>query len=85
MDNAHPNQERNRVQRLERRNIELTTEQIDRLNEGTKIAKEKGINDSLVMVDDYAFIVNVKSNVVVTAMGESERNVFTNIDGAVIM
>ena len=39
---------------------------------------------SLVMVDDLAFIVNVKSNIVVTAVGGSADSIFTNIDGAVI-
>jgi hypothetical protein len=36
------------------------------------------------MVDDLAFIVNIKSNTVVTALGDSSDSVFTNIDGAVI-
>ena len=50
-------------------------------------AKEKGINESLVLVDSLAFIVNVPSRTVVTAMDQTETksNVFTNIDGAVIM
>ena len=43
--------------------------------------------DSLVIVDDLAFIVNVPNKTVVTAMDsrETEENVFTNINGAVIM
>ena len=46
----------------------------------------KGINESLVLVDDMAFIVNIKNNTVITAMDKnsSDENVFTNIDGAVI-
>ena len=36
------------------------------------------------MLDDYNFIVNTKNNMVVTAIGKQEKNVFTNIDGAVI-
>jgi flagellar operon protein len=40
-----------------------------------------------VIVDDLAFIVNVPNKTVVTAMNsrETEENVFTNINGAVIM
>ena len=47
----------------------------------------KGINESLVLVDSLAFIVNVPNKTVVTAMDQTETqsNVFTNIDGAVIM
>ena len=71
-------------QRLESRNIDLTKNQLKRLEDGTKRAREKGIKESLVMVDNLAFIVNVKNNTVVTAVNDSEDTVFTNIDGAVI-
>lgn len=73
--------------RLADRNISLTEEQLERLNDGAKKAEEKGIKDSLVIVDKLAFIVNVPNNTVVTAMDSEEttENVFTNINGAVIM
>lgn len=69
------------------RKIELTQGQIERLNNGTRKAEQKGIKDSLVIVDQLAFIVNVPNNTVITAMDSSEAdaNIFTNIDGAVIM
>lgn len=72
--------------RLSDRNIELSVNQIDRLNAGTQMASKKGINESLVLVDELAFIVNTKNNTVITAMTQnsSDDNVFTNIDGAVI-
>ena len=73
--------------RLNDRNIELTEEQLERLNDGTKMAGEKGIRESLVLVDELAFIVNTRSNTVITALtqGETKENIFTNIDGAVII
>lgn len=73
--------------RLQNRNIDLTEGQLRRLAEGTNKAGEKGIKESLVLVDDLAFIVNIKNNTVITAMnqGETENHIFTNIDGAVIM
>ena len=73
--------------RLQDRNIELSDSQIDRLNAGMQKANEKGINESLVLMDQMAFIVNVKNNTVITALNEQEikENVFTNIDGAVIV
>lgn len=69
------------------RNIDLTEGQLKRLAEGTNKAGAKGIKESLVLVDDLAFIVNIKNNMVITAMnqGETENHIFTNIDGAVIM
>lgn len=75
------------TQRLSNRNINLTIEQMERLNSGIEAARGKAIKESLVMMDDLAFIVNVKNNTVVTAMDQNETNsqVFTNIDGAVIV
>ncbi len=74
------------VNRLNDRNIELTNDQMLRLKEGARQAGEKGIRDSLILVDQLAFIVNVPNHTVVTAMDQTENdsNVFTNIDGAVI-
>mgnify|MGYP004558924213 CR=1 FL=1 len=71
-------------ERLATRNINLSAEQITRIENGTTKAREKGIQESLVMVDNMAFIVNVKNNTVVTAIGDSADSIFTNIDGAVI-
>lgn len=73
------------TQRLISRNIDLTKGQIDRLEQGAKIADKKGVKDSLVIVDDIAFIVNIKNHTVVTAVNEEEEKTFTNIDGAVII
>lgn len=72
-------------ERLASRNINLSETQLERLESGAKKAQEKGINESLVMVDNIAFIVNVKNNTVVTAVNDSEDKIFTNIDGAVII
>lgn len=72
-------------QRLEHRNMNLSQEQLERLNSGVEQARAKNIKESLIMVDDMTFIVNVPNNTVVTALNvEDEQNVFTNIDGAVI-
>lgn len=72
-------------ERLASRNIDLTKEQLKRLETGAKKASEKGINESLVLVDNLAFIVNVKNNTVITAVNDGEDKVFTNIDGAVVI
>ena len=58
-----------------------------RLESGVQKASEKGIRESLVIVDSLAFIVNVPNKTVVTAMDrtESDDNIYTNIDGAVII
>lgn len=73
--------------RLSERDIALTDSQNNRLENGVKQASEKGINESLVLVDSLAFIVNIPNKTVVTAMDQTETNsnIFTNIDGAVII
>lgn len=73
--------------RLNDRHINLSEEQSERLENGVLKASEKGIHESLVLLDSLAFIVNVPNRTVVTAMeqSESEDNIFTNIDGAVIV
>ena len=73
--------------RLQARNINLSQAQKTRIDEGVKKAEAKGIKDSLVLMDNIAFVVNVKNKTVITAVNSSELkdNVFTNIDGAVIV
>jgi len=74
------------LNRLSDRNIELDNMQLERLKVGAEKAGEKGIRDSLVIVDQLAFIVNVPNRTVVTAMDSTatDENIFTNINGAVI-
>lgn len=75
------------TQRLTDRNIDLSEEQLDRLKKGAKLSSDKGIKESLVLMDEYAFIVNTQNSTVITAMeqGRDGENVYTNIDGAVLV
>ncbi len=74
------------AKRLDDRKISLSREQNERLTRGVAKAGEKGVQDSLVMVDSLAFIVNVPTQTVITALDEQEsaEHIFTNIDGTVI-
>lgn len=72
-------------ERLVSRNIDLSEEQKARLNQAVKAAEAKGIKESLVMMDNLAFIVNVKNNTVITAVAGGEEKIFSNIDGAVVV
>lgn len=73
--------------RLDARKINITNEQFEKLEKGLSKAEEKGIKDSLVLMDQIALVVNVKNRIVVTAMDSNQTKdaVFTNIDGAVII
>lgn len=74
------------VERLRERGIILDSGKLERLSGAVSRAEEKGASDSLVFIDDMAFIVSIKNRTVITAMtGESIKdNVFTNIDSTVI-
>ena len=74
-------------QRLKDRRIEMGPELMARINEAVDKAEAKGVEDTLILTKDAALIVNVKNRTVITAMDRSSLsgNVFTNIDGAVIV
>ncbi|NUU76350.1 TIGR02530 family flagellar biosynthesis protein [Paenibacillus xylanilyticus] len=75
------------AKRLEQRGIELKSEQMQQIGTALDKAAAKGAKESLILMQDMAFIVNVKNRTVVTAMdSESMKdNVFTQIDSAVII
>lgn len=75
---------RHASERLQTRQIAMSNEQRERLQTAAEQAREKGMKESLVMVDNLAFIVNVRNNTVITAVKDTEQAVFTNIDGAII-
>lgn len=74
-------------QRIADRNINITESVIERLNNAVDKAREKGIKDALIFGQDMAFIVNIPNSTIITAINskEMQENVFTNIDGAVML
>lgn len=75
------------IERMQSRGITLKGEDLARLNEAVARAATKGSKDSLVLMNDSAFIVSVKNNTVVTVMDKNslKENVFTNIDSTIVM
>ncbi|HHY05252.1 MAG TPA: flagellar protein [Thermoanaerobacterales bacterium] len=73
--------------RMDTRDIKLDSSDMKRLNDAVDKAEKKGVRESLVLMDDKAFVVSIKNRTVITAIdGPSiKQNVFTNIDGAVIL
>ncbi|MCB0265956.1 MAG: flagellar protein [Calditrichaeota bacterium] len=73
--------------RMRSRDISLSADQLNLLNNAVDQAKEKGGHNSLVLMSDYAFIVNADNRTVVTAMDRQgmDDSVFTNIDSAVVL
>ncbi|MBE6889111.1 MAG: hypothetical protein E7478_09995 [Ruminococcaceae bacterium] len=79
---------RHAIQRLEQRSIDIAEgDTLERLNRGVEIAADKGSNETLVLVDQTAFVVSVKNNKVITTLSNEDLrgNIFTNIDSTVII
>jgi flagellar operon protein len=75
------------LKRLDSRNISFSSDTFERLNKGVSLAAQKGGNETLVLVDNTAFVVSVRNNKVITAVPKDNMtgNVFTNIDSTVII
>jgi flagellar operon protein len=73
-------------QRLQQRDITLDDEDVAKINQAVDRASQKGAKESLILLDDMAFVVSVKNRVVITAVDQPslKQNVFTNIDSVVI-
>lgn len=73
-------------ERLESRQIELSSTDVSKLESAVDRAELKGAQESLVLLRDIAFIVNVKNRTIITTIDNEslKQNVFTNIDSAVI-
>jgi flagellar operon protein len=72
--------------RLASRNIQLGTAEHANLAEAVDRAAQRGGTESLVLMDELAFIVNVRDRLVITALDEQSRKegVFTQIDSVVL-
>lgn len=73
--------------RAEERGIALTPDLMDKLAGSIERAQEKGATNILAFDATQAFILNVPYGRVITAMSQDEmkENIFTNIDGAVLL
>lgn len=71
--------------RISSREISMSNDDMKKLESAVEQAEQKGAKESLIMLDDKAFIVSIRNKTVITAMQQSSLrdNVFTNIDSAV--
>ena len=78
---------RHAVERLESRQLDLSEQDLARLDDTVEKMAQKGAKESLIYMNDIALVVSVANRKVITAMdGMSAReNIFTNIDSAAII
>lgn len=74
-------------ERIEQRGIQINANQWDKIGLKVSEAKRKGVNESLVIVNNAALIVSAKNETVITAMNlqEASNQIFTKINGAIIV
>jgi len=75
------------MSRAQERGIELTPALMEQLAGSVEKAQEKGAKNILAFNATQAFIINVPFGRVITTMNQDEmkENIFTNIDGAVLL
>ena len=81
-----PQFSRHALERLQQRGITVDQPTLGRLTDGVQRAAGKGSRDSVVFVDNTAYVVSVTNNTVITAVPSEhmQQQVFTNIDSDVI-
>ncbi len=75
------------AKRLQERNLQMDGKEYFKIKDAIGKLKSKGGQDSLIITNQAAYIVDVKNNTIVTAMDrESMReNVFTKIDSTLFV
>lgn len=75
------------LERLSSRQIELSPQELTQISEAVDRAEAKGVKEALILMNDKVFIASVKTKTIITASTEEQlkNNVFTQIDGAVII
>ncbi len=75
------------VDRMRLRGVQFGADQLQKIEQAVQKASAKGARETLILTDESALIVNIKSNVVVTVMDKNslKENVFTNIDSTVVI
>ncbi len=73
------------LNRMNSREIDLNANDLQRLENAVNKAEEKNARESLVLVDNKAFIVNIPNRTVVTMLTNDKLNdnIITQIDSAV--
>lgn len=73
--------------RLAERGIQLAEADMQRLEGAVQKAAAKGAKESLILMDNVAYVVSVVNQKVITAVDQMsmKENVFTNIDSAILL
>ncbi|SDZ02864.1 flagellar operon protein [Proteiniborus ethanoligenes] len=75
------------VERMKVRDIRLDNMEMTKIEEAIDKASKKGVKEALILMEDKAFIASIKNKTIVTTVSKEQLkdNIFTNIDGAIII
>ncbi|GAA4700792.1 TIGR02530 family flagellar biosynthesis protein [Brevibacillus fulvus] len=75
------------LNRLQQRSITLTDSGLGKLQDAVQKAADKGAKESLIMMDNVAYVVNIANRKVITVVDSlhMKNNLFTNIDSAIFV
>lgn len=75
------------TERLVERGISISASEWQHVTEKVFEAREKGVQQPLVLLDQAALIVSAKNATVITALDrtEAKQQLFTNIDGTIVL
>jgi len=71
------------MQRLQKRNIDLKEEDINKLESAFEKAEEKNIKTPLIVSENLICVADTKTKTIITVMDTMKDKVFTNVDGVV--
>lgn len=73
--------------RMDQRNLKLDSKDMKKLEKAISNSEKKGVKEALIIMKDQAFIASVANRTIITAVSNEglKENIFTNIDGAVII
>lgn len=73
--------------RIAERNISISESEWQHVTEKVFEAREKGVQQPLVLMEQAALIVSAKNATVITALdrAEARQQLFTNIDGTIVL
>lgn len=73
--------------RMAERNIKVDATTWSKISDKMLEAKQKGVTDAVVLLDDYSFVVSTKNNTIITALNQTEtaNQIFTNINGTIVI
>lgn len=78
---------RHASERLEERGISISDSEWQHVTEKVFEAREKGVQQPLVLMEQAALIISAKNATVITALdrAEAKQQLFTNIDGTIVL